>query len=102
MLSRLPRNNNQVIQEVSEPDITDKTFEINMIDTSKIEVKQVKWPSNENLALEFSEVEVGIPGYDMSKEQCKDEELAKIYTQISSMTAPPSVRGKYILVISTY
>ena len=98
MLSRLPHKEQDSCSEseVSGADITDKTFEINMINSSNLRTKDFEQFSGPLGDDQPSREELTVPHYDMVIEQAKDKVLLNLKEEIQSVKASSSV-----LIIST-
>ena len=93
MLSGLPHKEQDSCNEseVSGPDITDKTFEINMINSSNLRIKDFTQYSDPLGDDQPSRDELAVPHYDIVIEQAKDEVLLNLKEEIQSSKASSSV-----------
>ena len=83
---------------LSGPDITDKTFEINFINSSTIDPKN--FAQYEEIAHDkhCSKEELTVPSFDITIEQCKDKELMKIKETLQNGQASQAIKSKYIIL----
>ena len=83
---------------VSGPDITDKTFKINMINSSNLRTKDLAQFSGPLGDGQPSREELTVPQYDMVIEQVKDKVLLNLKEEIQSCKASSSVLSKHIIL----
>ena len=100
MLSRLPHKEQVSCNdsEISGPDITDKTFKINMINSSNLRTKDFAQFSGLLGDDQPHREELTVPHYDMVIEQAKDKVLLNLKEEIQSSKASSSVLSKHIIL----
>ena len=84
--------------EFSGPDITNKTFEVSMINSSNIYPKtfaQYDHPLKEN---QWTKEELTLPGYNLVAEQTMDKELFQLKEELQSCKASQAIYSKDILL----
>ena len=77
MLSRLQHPISED-SECNDPNITDKTFEVNCIDSSRIDPKKYAKYDYQYEDKQCNKEELGVPGFDLTVEQSKDKELVQL------------------------
>ena len=77
MLSRLQHPNYED-SECSDPDITDKTFKVNFINSSRIDPKKYAKYDYQYEDKHCNKEELGVPGFDLTVEQSKNKELVQL------------------------
>ena len=99
MLSRLTHididDNNETL---SGPDITDKTFEINFINSSTNDPKNFAQYEEITPDKQCSKEELTVPNFDIIAEQCKDKELRKIKETLQNGQASQAINSKYMML----
>ena len=98
MLSRLEPICKDDDCELSGPDITDKTFEIGVIDSSQVSLKQFAQYDQPLPDKQCLKEELRVPGYDMITEQNKDQAIVTIKKNLENEKTSPSVLNKYIIL----
>ena len=83
---------------LSGPDITDKTFEINFINSSTIDPKN--FAQYEEIAhdKQCSKEELAVPNFDIIVEQCEDKELMKIKETLQNRQASQAINSKCMIL----
>ena len=98
-LSRLPgqkydpNTENQV-----NPDIDDRTFEVNIINSDRIDTSQFIASQPPPPEKENDPKTLALPGLDMTQEQAKDKEISTIIKQIKENKAPKSITRKHTVI----
>ena len=79
MLSHLPHrpSDSNDDNELSVPDITDKTFEVSMSNSSNINPKTFAQYYHQITDNQYTKEELNLPGYDLVTEQSQGKELLK-------------------------
>ena len=98
LLSRTPQTSESPVEEAQyEPDITDRTFEINAINSNEFDPKTFASCSRDDtdtMKVPFS----NNTKVDLTAEQNKDEELRKLKLQIRSGDAQKNMQEKYMII----
>ena len=84
--------------ECSDPDINDKTFEVNFIDSSRIDPKKYAKYDYQYEDKQCNKEELGVPGFDLTVEQSKDKELVQLKENLQSEKASQATTSKYIIL----
>ena len=84
--------------ELSGPDITDKMFEVNMINSSNINPKVFSQYDHQIRDNQCTKEELYLPGYDLVTEQTKDKEILKLKEELQSGKMSQAINSKYILL----
>ena len=66
----------------SNPDITDKTFEVSMINSSNINLKAFTQYDHQITDNQCTKEELNLPGHDLVTEQTNNKELLKIKEEL--------------------
>ena len=80
------------------PDITDRTFEVNLINSSNITSKRFAQYDNQYEDKQCNKEELEIPGFDFIIEQSKDKELVQLKDRLQSEKMSSSFVSKYIIL----
>lgn len=95
-LSRLPGHENWETEEIC-PDIDPRSFEINVINSNKLDPKD--FPNTDPPPEKQNDPQKLIPtGLNMSQEQAKDKEIIKVITQLRDKTASKSTQRKFLII----
>ena len=98
LLSRTSQSSESRAEEVQyEPDITDKTFEINAINSNEFDPKtfvNCSMEKTDTIRLPFSKTTT----VDLTEEQKKDEEVRKLLLQLRSGDAQKSIQESHMIV----
>ena len=86
----------------SGPDITDKTFEVSMINSSNINPKASAQYYHQITDNQCIKEELNLSGYDLAAEQTKDKELLKIKEELQGGKASQVINSKYIFWIMCF
>ena len=97
LLSRVPKEEGEAEPEHVEPDIDDRAYQVNVLDSgtfnprahASCKVEEVDMPSKEDLS---------IPEIDMIKEQAADPEIVEIMNQLKAGNAGKGMYQKYIIM----
>ena len=79
------------------PDITDRMFEVNLINNSDINPKRFAQYYHLYEDKQCKKEELEIPGFDLVIEESKDKELVQLKDSLQSEKSP-SVASKYIIL----
>ena len=82
----------------SVPHITDRTFEVNLINNSDINPKRFAQYDHQYEDKQCNKEELDIPGFDLVMEQSKDKELVQLKDRLQSEKMSSSVASKYIIL----
>ena len=80
------------------PDITDRTFEVNLIISSDINPKRVAQYDCQYENKQCNKEKLEIPGFDLVIEQSKDKKLVQLKERLQSEKMSSSVASKYIIL----
>ena len=80
----------------SVPDITDRTFEVNKINSSDIYPKRFAQYDHQDENKQCNTEELEIPGFDLVIEQSKDKEHVQLKDRLQNGKMSSSVASKYI------
>ena len=80
------------------PDITDKTFEVSMINSSNINPKGFVQHDYQITDNQYTKEELNLPGYDLVTEQTKDKELLKLKEELPGGKASQAINSTYNLL----
>ena len=86
----------------SVPDITDRTFEVNLINSSDVNPKGFAQYHHQYEDKQCNKEELEIPGFDLVIEQSKDKELVQLNDRQQSEKMPSSVASKCIILDNIY
>ena len=100
MLSCLPHrpSDSNDYNEICGPDITDKTFEVSMINSGNINPQPIVQYGHQIKGNQYTKDELRLPGYDMVTEQTKDKELLKIKEELQSGKASQPINSQNFLL----
>ena len=80
------------------PDITDRSFEVNLINSSDINPKRFVQYDHQYEDKQCNKEEIEIPGFDLVIEQSKDKECVQLKDRLQSEKMSSSVASKYIIL----
>ncbi|CAC5397875.1 unnamed protein product [Mytilus coruscus] len=96
-MSRLPSDEKQNENPDPYPDISDNTYEINVINSNRFHFTD--YANNDKLVEDIPEKEkFQFEEFDMSIEQVKDKTLRELKEQLVSDKVPEAVQNKYIII----
>ncbi|CAC5412398.1 unnamed protein product [Mytilus coruscus] len=96
-MSRLPSDEKQNENPDPYPDISDNTYEINVINSNRFHFTD--FANNDQLVEDIPEKEnFQFEEFDMSIEQVKDKTLRELKEQLVSDKVPEAVQNKYIII----
>ena len=84
--------------ERSGPDITDKIFEVSIINISTVNPKTFAQYAHQLPDNWCTKEELNLPGYKLVTEQIKDKELLKLREELWSGKVSHAINSKYILL----
>ena len=97
MLSRLQHSISKD-SECSDLDITDKTFEVNFVDSSRIDPKKYAKYDYQYEDKQCNKEELEVPGFDLTVEKSKDKELVQLKENLQTEKASQATTSKYIIL----
>ena len=103
MLSHLPHPTDSLDNSGdSVPDITDRTFEVNLKNSRDINPKRFAQYDNQYEDKQSNNEELEIQGFDLVIGQSKDKELVQLKDRLQSEKMSSSVANKYIILVIFY
>ena len=82
----------------NDPDITDETFEVSIINSNNINPKTFAQYDQQVTDNQCTKVELKQSGYDLVAEKTKDKELLQLKEELQSGKASQSINSRYILL----
>ena len=99
MLSCLPHPTDSFDNSgYSIPDITDRTFEVNLIDSNDINPKRFAQYHHQYEDKKCNKVELKIRGFDLVIEKSQDKECVQLKDRLQSEKMSSSIASKYIIL----
>ena len=83
---------------LSHPDISDRIFEVNLINSSDIYPKQFAQYDHQYEDKQCNKEELEIPSFDFVIEQSKDKEFVQLKERLQSQEMSSSAASKYIIL----
>ena len=98
MLSQLLQHPISEDSECSDPEITDETFEVNCIDSSRIDPKKYAKYDYQYEDKQCNKEELRVLGFALTVEQSKDNELVQLKENLQTEKASQATTSKYIIL----
>ena len=104
MLSHLPhrQSDSNDDNELSGPDITNKMFDVSMINSSNSYPKTFAQYDDQIIDNQYTKEDVSLLDYDLVTEQTQEKKLLKIKEELQGGKASQAIKRKYILLDNVF